>query len=67
MAFSKTFTAVVARLVSLFGVSMVDCWVNVYRSLSLFLHLRVVWARNGAEEKAPHHDNYKDVMVMVLL
>ena len=31
LAFSKTFTAVVARLVSLFGLSMVDCWVNVYR------------------------------------
>ncbi|CAK9078300.1 unnamed protein product [Durusdinium trenchii] len=43
---SKTFTAVVARLVSLFGMSMVDCWVNVYR--------------NGLEEKSPHHDNYKD-------
>lgn len=46
LSFSKTFTAVVARLTSLFGMSMVDCWVNVYR--------------NGAEEKAPHHDNYKD-------
>ncbi|CAE7292036.1 unnamed protein product, partial [Symbiodinium necroappetens] len=46
LAFSKTFTAVVARLVSLFGLSMVDCWVNVYR--------------NGEEQKAPHQDNYKD-------
>lgn len=43
---SKTFTAVVARLTSLFGMSMVDCWVNVYR--------------NGGEEKSAHHDNYKD-------
>ena len=33
LAFSETFTAVVARLVSLFGLSMVDCWVNVYRHL----------------------------------
>eukprot|EP00437_Effrenium_voratum_P066454 CAMPEP_0181499638 /NCGR_PEP_ID=MMETSP1110-20121109/54770_1 /TAXON_ID=174948 /ORGANISM="Symbiodinium sp., Strain CCMP421" /LENGTH=237 /DNA_ID=CAMNT_0023627847 /DNA_START=20 /DNA_END=730 /DNA_ORIENTATION=- len=43
---SKTFTAVVSRLLSLFGLKLVDCWVNVYRS--------------GEEEKSPHHDNYQD-------
>eukprot|EP00931_Biecheleriopsis_adriatica_P109585 TRINITY_DN83848_c0_g1_i1.p1 TRINITY_DN83848_c0_g1~~TRINITY_DN83848_c0_g1_i1.p1 ORF type:complete len:348 (-),score=62.47 TRINITY_DN83848_c0_g1_i1:20-1024(-) len=46
LMFSKTFTAVVARLVTLFDLTMVDCWVNVYRS--------------GAEAKSPHHDNYQD-------
>jgi len=43
---SKTFTAIVARLLTLFGLTLVDSWVNVYR--------------NGGESKAFHHDNYQD-------
>lgn len=43
---SPTFTAIVARMMSAFGLTLVDCWVNVYR--------------NGSESKAWHHDNYQD-------
>lgn len=43
---SETFTAIVARLLTAFDLSLVDCWVNVYR--------------NGGESKSLHHDNYKD-------
>lgn len=43
---SDTFTAIVARLLTTFDVSLVDCWVNVYR--------------DGGESKSWHHDNYRD-------
>uniref|UniRef100_A0A7S4Q8D9 Fe2OG dioxygenase domain-containing protein n=1 Tax=Alexandrium monilatum TaxID=311494 RepID=A0A7S4Q8D9_9DINO len=43
---SDTFTAIVARLLLTFDVSLVDCWVNVYR--------------DGGESKSWHHDNYRD-------
>lgn len=43
---SPTFTAIVARLLQSFGVSLVDCWANVY---------------NGGEQSKPwHRDNYWD-------
>jgi len=43
---SDTFTAIVSRLLMVFDMSLVDCWVNVYR--------------NGQESKAFHRDNYWD-------
>lgn len=43
---SDTFTAIVSRLLMVFDMSLVDCWVNVYR--------------NGGESKSWHHDNYRD-------
>lgn len=43
---SATFTAIVARLLMVFDLSLVDCWVNAYR--------------NGGESKSWHHDNYRD-------
>lgn len=43
---SPTFTAIVARLLTIFDLSMVDCWINVYR--------------DGGESKSWHFDNYQD-------
>jgi len=43
---SDTFTAIVSRLLMTFDMSLVDCWVNVYR--------------NGGESKNWHKDNYWD-------
>eukprot|EP00929_Paragymnodinium_shiwhaense_P007049 TRINITY_DN11100_c0_g1_i1.p1 TRINITY_DN11100_c0_g1~~TRINITY_DN11100_c0_g1_i1.p1 ORF type:complete len:522 (+),score=108.45 TRINITY_DN11100_c0_g1_i1:58-1566(+) len=46
LASSAAFKALVGRLCSAFGISLVDCWVNVYR--------------NGRDMKTLHHDNYRD-------
>jgi len=43
---SDTFTAIVSLLLMTFDMSLVDCWVNVYR--------------NGGESKNWHKDNYWD-------
>jgi len=43
---APTFTAVLARLLTVFNVRLVDCWANVYR--------------DGGESKPWHHDNYRD-------
>lgn len=43
---SRPFTMLVARLLSTFGLTLVDCWVNLYR--------------DGADGKSWHHDNFRD-------
>lgn len=43
---SRIFTQLVARLLSVFELTLVDCWVNLYR--------------HGGDMKSWHHDNYYD-------
>lgn len=43
---SPNFTGLVRRLLNVFGLTLVDCWVNMYR--------------NGGDMKSWHHDNYQD-------
>lgn len=42
----EIFTSIVVRLLSAFNLTLVDCWVNVFR--------------HGGDSKNWHHDNYQD-------